>query len=243
MVQPVISTKLARIPAILVGIRFAIAPLLLVDALDRQVGLGFLILYTIAVLSDIFDGVLARKLKVSTPQLRRADSWADLCLYCCIAIGGWSIYPEVITDFRVPLAGAIAAQLLLFAICLIKFGKLPSFHTYTAKIWGLGLFLSTLGLFGFGYTKTLWLAIVLCLLNSFEEIILTLLLPRWQCDVPSLLHVIRWRQAAGNAAASNSSSLSSRDTVKTGTIVNGRRPPTSPAVGAASARESRSNFT
>ena len=70
--------KRATIPWMLVGLRFAIAPLLLVDALDGSAGSGFLGGYIIAVLSDIFDGILARRLGVSTVAVRQADSWAGI---------------------------------------------------------------------------------------------------------------------------------------------------------------------
>jgi phosphatidylglycerophosphate synthase len=186
--------KLTNIPSILVGLRLAIAPLLLFDALDRHTSLWFIIGYIIAVCSDIFDGIIARRLGVSTPQLRQADSWADICLYLCIAVATWLVHPQVILDFQVPLSIAIAAQLTLFAISLIKFRKFPSFHTYTAKIWGLSLLVATVGLFGFNDDRPLWLAIALCLINSIEEVIMTLILPEWQCDVLSIFHAIDLRR-------------------------------------------------
>lgn len=186
--------KPTQIPSALVGLRFAIGPLLLLDALDHQTGVSFVIGYSIAVLSDIFDGIIARKLDVSTAQLRQADSWADLCLYLCIAASTWLVFPQVILNFSTPLLIAIAAQLTLFTISLIKFRKMPSFHTYTAKIWGLTLLAATIGLFGFHYDRLLWLAILLCLINSIEEIVMTLVLPEWQCDVLSLFHALSLRQ-------------------------------------------------
>jgi CDP-diacylglycerol--glycerol-3-phosphate 3-phosphatidyltransferase len=86
------------------------------------------------------------------------------------------------------------AQFTLFTISLIKFKKFPSFHTYTAKIWGLTLLVATVGLFGFNYDRTLWFAIALCLINSIEEIVMTLLLSEWQCDVLSLFHAMSIRR-------------------------------------------------
>jgi phosphatidylglycerophosphate synthase len=186
--------KLSHLPSILVGMRFALAPLLVFDALDHRTSFWFIIGYVIAVLSDIFDGIIARRLKVSTAQLRQADSWADICLYVCVAISTWLVYPQVIQNFQVPLLSALAIQLTLFAISLIKFKKFPSFHTYTAKTWGLTLLFATIGLFGFGYANTLWLAIALCWLNSLEEIVMTLLLPTWQCDILSVFHAIDLRK-------------------------------------------------
>jgi CDP-diacylglycerol--glycerol-3-phosphate 3-phosphatidyltransferase len=52
---------------------------------------------------------------------------------------------------------------------------------------------ATVALFGFGYANTLWLAIALCLINSLEEIIMTLILPEWQCDVLSIFHAMNLR--------------------------------------------------
>lgn len=187
--------KLSHIPSLLVGMRFAIAPLLVLDALDHKTSSWFIIGYVIAVLSDIFDGIIARRLKVSTVQLRQADSWADICLYLSVAISAWLAYPQVIINFRLPLLSVIAIQLILFAISLIKFQKFPSFHTYTAKAWGLTLLVATVGLFGFSYANTLWLPIIFCWINSLEEIAMTLILPIWQCDVLSIFHAVDLRKA------------------------------------------------
>jgi len=189
-----LSILVRRIPSILVGIRFVIAPLLLLDALDHHSTNWFVIGYVIAIISDIFDGIIARRLGVSTIQLRQADSWADIWLFICLAMSTWLVYPQVLIDFQTPLLLALAAQLLLFTISLIKFRKFPSFHTYTAKVWGLLLLITTVSLFGFGYAKPLWLAIVLCWLNSLEEIVMTLILPEWKCDVLSIFHALNLRR-------------------------------------------------
>ncbi|MBD2462826.1 CDP-alcohol phosphatidyltransferase family protein [Oscillatoria sp. FACHB-1407] len=178
------------IPAGLVMLRFAIAPLLLWDASDRQVTGWFIAGYVIAVLSDIFDGIIARRLKVSTAQLRQADGWADVCLYTCVAASAWLVYPEVVIAFRLPLIALLVAQVTLYAFCVVKYGKAPSYHTYTAKAWGLGLFVAAIALFGFGQGVWLWLAIGLGLVNSIEEIIMTLVLPTWHHDVLSLKHAL-----------------------------------------------------
>jgi phosphatidylglycerophosphate synthase len=187
------ETMLTAIPSLLVGVRLAIAPLLLFDALDHHTGLAFVVGYILAILSDIFDGIIARRLGVSTAQLRQADSWADIFLFLCLAMSTWLVFPEVILRFRLPLLIAVAAQLSLFSLSLIKFKKFPSFHTYTAKLWGLTLLVAAIALFGFGNAQPLWLAIAFCWINSLEEIAMTLVLPEWQCDVLSLFHALNLR--------------------------------------------------
>jgi phosphatidylglycerophosphate synthase len=186
-------SHLVYVPSLLIALRFAIAPLLLFDALDRSISSWFIVGYVIAVISDIFDGIIARKLNISTVRLRQADSWADICLYTCVAVSTWLVHPQVLVDFQTPLLIAIAAQLTLFAISLSKFGKFPSFHTYTAKAWGLALLIATVSLFGFGYAAPLWLAIAFCLINTIEEIVMTLILPKWTHDLLSIFHALDLR--------------------------------------------------
>lgn len=187
--------NLTQLPRLLVGFRFLIAPLLLVDAVDHNTSIWFLVGYVLAILSDIFDGIIARRLGVSTPQLRQADSWADIWLFFCLALStGW-VYPDVLHQLRIPLLIAVGAQFSLFGTSLIKFRKFPSFHTYTAKAWGITLLVATLSLFGWGDPRALWVAIAACLINSLEEIVMTLILPEWHCDVLSFFHALKLRRS------------------------------------------------
>lgn len=181
--------RLNHIPIGLVMLRLAIAPLLLFDAWDHHASPFFLAAYIIAILSDISDGIIARRLGVSTPGLRQADSWADVTLFGCLALSTRWVYPEVLVTFQIPLAIALLGQFSLYLLCFMKFGKAPSFHTYTAKAWGLALLVAVIALYGWQASQPLWGAIVLCWLNSLEEIVIALKLPTWQCDVLSLWHI------------------------------------------------------
>ena len=185
------------IPQLLIGLRFLIAPLLLVDAMDNHITPWFLVGFCVAFLSDIFDGIIARRLEVSNTQLRKADSWADICLYCCIAWSAVHLYANCLVPFQIPLLTFFGAQLVLFTLNLIKYGKLPCYHSYSAKMWGIMLFMATIALFGFGQTGIfLWLAIAFGWINTLEEILITLVLPLWTYDVPSLFHALQKSQAS-----------------------------------------------
>ncbi|MFH7030161.1 MAG: CDP-alcohol phosphatidyltransferase family protein [Heteroscytonema crispum UTEX LB 1556] len=133
---------LKLIPSGLVFIRFLISPFLLWDALDGKTSIWFLVGFVVAFLSDIFDGIIARRLGVSTAKLRQADSWADVCLFSCIFISAWIVHTEQIIAFRVPLLMVVFAQLIWWIVNLIKFGKPASYHTYSAKFWGITLFIA-----------------------------------------------------------------------------------------------------
>lgn len=112
---------LEKLPAALVALRFGLALLLMIDSLNHQTSLGFVVAYGVAIASDILDGIVARRLGVSTPALRQADSWADRALFLAVAVSVWRVFPQVIVDFKTPLLITLGAQLTLFTISLVKF--------------------------------------------------------------------------------------------------------------------------
>ena len=186
--------NLTFIPSGLVPLRFLIAPFLLWDALDGETSVWFLVAFITAFLSDIFDGIIARRLGVSTPQLRQADSWADVCLYLCIAASTYLAHSQIIITYRLPLLTVIIAQIIWWIVNLIKYGKPASYHTYSAKLWGITLFIATITLFGFNYAQiALWLTCIIGTLHTIEEIVMTLILPEWKNDVLSIFHALKLR--------------------------------------------------
>ncbi|MBD2293235.1 CDP-alcohol phosphatidyltransferase family protein [Anabaena sphaerica FACHB-251] len=183
------------IPTLLVIYRFAVAPFLLWDALDGTTTIWFLIGFITAFVGDIFDGIIARRLGVSTAELRQADSWADVCLFSCVFISAWLVHPEVLISYRLPLLTVVFAQLIWWIVNLIKYGKPASYHTYSAKFWGITLFIAIVSLFGFNYAGTaLWLTCVAGFIHTVEEIAMTLILPVWTHDVLSIFHALKIRQ-------------------------------------------------
>ncbi|BBD62419.1 CDP-alcohol phosphatidyltransferase [Nostoc sp. HK-01] len=187
--------NLTLIPSGLVLFRFLIAPFLLWDAWDGDTSIWFLVGFTAAFLSDIFDGIIARRLGVSNAKLRQADSWADTCLFSCIFLSAWLGYRDILITYRLPLLMVIFAQVVWWIVNLIKYGKPASYHTYSAKFWGITLFIAIVALFAFNYAGiTLWLTCIAGTIYSIEEIAMTLILPVWTHDVLSIFHALKIRQ-------------------------------------------------
>ncbi|BAY18930.1 CDP-alcohol phosphatidyltransferase [Anabaenopsis circularis NIES-21] len=187
--------NLTLIPSGLVLFRFLIAPFLLWDAWDGDTSILFLVGFTAAFLSDIFDGIIARRLGVSNAKLRQADSWADTCLFSCIFLSAWLGYRDILIAYRLPLLMVIFAQIVWWIVNLIKYGKPASYHTYSAKFWGITLFIAIVALFGFNYADiTLWLTCIAGTIYSIEEVAMTLILPVWTHDVLSIFHALKIRQ-------------------------------------------------
>jgi phosphatidylglycerophosphate synthase len=191
------------VPTSLVVFRFLISPFLLWDAWDGKTSIWFIIGFVAAFISDIFDGIIARRLGVSTANLRQADSWADVCLFSCVFISAWLVYPKVLIAYRLPLLSVVFVQLIWWIINLVKYGKPASYHTYSAKFWGLTLFIAIVSLFGFNYAGlALWLTCIAGVVHTIEEIAMTLILPVWTHDVLSIFHALKIRHKFQNIATS-----------------------------------------
>jgi CDP-diacylglycerol--glycerol-3-phosphate 3-phosphatidyltransferase len=190
------SAVIQFLPAALIILRFFMGPLLLLNAIDGKADAWFIVGFVVAFLSDIFDGVIARRLGVSTASLRRADSWADVCLYICVGVSAFLVHPDVVIAFSDPLNAVVGIQLIWWVVNLAKYGQPASYHTYSAKAWGVTLFVATIALFSFGYGGlTLSLAIAVGIIHTLEEIAMTLILPQWTHDVLSIVHALRLRQS------------------------------------------------
>lgn len=151
---------------------------------------------TAAFLSDIFDGIVARRIGVATERLRVADSWADGWFYVWVILSVCQTVPKIIHAFRVPLLAVIALQLFSYSIDLIKYRRIASFHAYTAKAWGISLFVATIALLGFHTGGVyLWAVIVMGILSNLDGLAIKTVLPEWRRDVPSIFHALKLRRA------------------------------------------------
>merc|ERR1711907_303363 len=151
--------------------------------------------YVAAIFSDIYDGVIARRIGMATESLRTADSTADQVLFLALAVSAWHLQRDVILGFQWPLIAAFVSQLALFATWLGIFGRMPCCHGYSAKVWGLAMLVAVVALFGFNYEPLLWAPIICCMLNAVDEIAIALILPEWDHDVKSVVHALRLRKA------------------------------------------------
>lgn len=112
--------------------------LLFLDAFSRP----FYIVYTIAGLSDVLDGWLARRLKVSSELGAKLDSIADLLFYSVMAI---KVLPILLQKLPAEIWIAVGIILVLrlcsYLVAAWKYKRFASLHTYMNKLTGAGVFL------------------------------------------------------------------------------------------------------
>lgn len=172
-----------QIPTLITLIRFPAAVGLMWDAKDGTASALFLPLFIIAGLSDALDGFLARKLKATSVSGALIDGYADIALYTACLISACLIYPDILKQYALELIGLIFIQLVSWGFSLIKFGKMTSYHTYSAKIWGIMAVLSFLVVFGFNSGIIFPFMILAGFICNTEEILMTNIMPYWKAGI------------------------------------------------------------
>jgi len=140
-----------------------------------------------ALLSDIFDGVLARRWGSDSPGVRLFDSMADTVFYLCAALALWLTRPEVLRHNWRLLGAVLLLEAARFAFDFAKFGKASSYHSYLAKTWGLAMAVAVTAAFSTGRANGLLpLALGLGVLCNLEGLAMSAVLPIWRHDVKGL---------------------------------------------------------
>jgi phosphatidylglycerophosphate synthase len=140
-----------------------------------------------ALLSDIYDGVLARRWGGETPALRLWDSVADTIFYLGVVAALWLREPEVLRGNWKLFGVLFVLEGLRYVFDFWKFGKAASYHSYMAKAWGLLIAVAVVGVFSFDGLR--WLIVVALVWGigvNVEGLAMSLMLPRWKNDVKTL---------------------------------------------------------
>lgn len=180
-----------HIPWILAVGRALLAPVMLLGARSGWNGLVMAGMIVAALLSDIFDGVLARRWKCDTARLRLFDTMADTVFYLGVLIALWSARPALWASVQAGILALLIAEAANHGLALARFGKPPSYHSYLAKAWGLVLAATMMTAFAGGPAH--WMAhwmmvasIAVGIACNVQGMAMTLILPEWRRDIRSI---------------------------------------------------------
>jgi len=147
------------------------------------------ILFSLGLLSDILDGIIARRLHVATQKLRRLDSLVDQLFFLLVALALFSRWPAFFVHNAAKLIILVSAEGAAYFLCFLKFRREVATHALASKIWALVLFATLFQLLLTGNSTVLFtICFYLGLLTRLEIIGIILLLRRWAHDVPSIYH-------------------------------------------------------
>jgi CDP-diacylglycerol--glycerol-3-phosphate 3-phosphatidyltransferase len=167
-------------------------PIVIAAALTNQSRLIFASLLVAAMLSDIFDGVLARRFGVARPWLRRFDSATDIVYYLCVFIATWFVARETIIKSVLPFCLLALSEIAVLLFSFLRFGAMPATHTYLAKAYGLIIFVAFFAVLTFGFGAwVFWLLTVIGLAANLEIFLILALSTRAPVDVLSIVDLKR----------------------------------------------------
>jgi CDP-diacylglycerol--glycerol-3-phosphate 3-phosphatidyltransferase len=182
---------LRHLPNALSLARLLAAPVLVGLALAHHEQ-AFTILLIAALITDVLDGWIARRFQAQSPLGAMLDSAGDVTTLLAAAIGIAVFQPDVWREHIVAIGLVLGGWLVECALAVIRYGRLSSFHTYASKAAGYALGFFVAVLFAIGFLPSLfYIAVVLSLVSTFEELLLLWRLPTWRADVRGLWWVSR----------------------------------------------------
>lgn len=173
------------IPNVICLLRIA-GTLALVGLAIVQEPFWFVRLYVVLGISDLVDGPLARRFGQSSDVGAVLDSVADVLLSGCLVIGAAILCWAVVKGELAIIVTAVTSWLVATGLCFWKFRRIPSFHTYSAKLTHLLVAIAGVSLVLGWSVWPLRVASLAVVATNVESIAITASLEKWRSDVPSI---------------------------------------------------------
>jgi hypothetical protein len=184
-----------HIPWAMAAARAALGPVLIAGAACSWNGFALAGMIVGALVSDIYDGVLARRWRCDTAGVRLSDSMADTVFYLCTAVALWVSQPQLWRSYGGLLVALLVLEAVRFGFDFAKFGRPASYHSYLAKLWGLVMAIAVIGVFALHRANVLVpAALVLGILCDLEGVAMSLVMPVWRKDIKTVREAWRLRR-------------------------------------------------
>lgn len=157
-----------NIPNILSILRIILTIPLLYSAITNEKIL-FLIIFIIGGLTDILDGAIARKFKITSAFGSKLDSIADYIFYPIGLASLFFLTPEIILENKILMitTGILALMLIIIKILSKKF---ITPHHYLSKIAAISVYILIVFTIIFGYNQIItFILIAIVILGLFKN--------------------------------------------------------------------------
>lgn len=186
-----------KIPELLVYSRLIMAWIMVFIALMKTENASMIIsilLFT-GLLTDVFDGIIARYLKVSTMHLRQMDTQIDRVFWLSALFSLMMLHPDFFLDHILQISIVLFLELAVWLIGRIKFRNNISFHAILSKFWAITLLITFIdalpdGQAAVSFAVTFWYGLI----AQLDVMLIIFILPKFQCDIPSAWHAFRIRK-------------------------------------------------
>jgi len=186
-----------RIPIALIYSRLLIGFIVILLSFSHVKHYSFLAitLLSIGLLTDVFDGIIARQLNISSEKLRRLDSCIDQVFFISVAVATYIQCPDFFKANLVKLIVLGAFEASTYVLSYIKFRKEIATHSIGAKIWTLTIFATLVEIIVHCESMILFeFCFWIGLASRIEILAIVFILKKWTNDVPTIYHAIKLRQ-------------------------------------------------
>lgn len=145
----------------------------------------FLILYFLCGISDVLDGMIARKMNLTSKTGQVLDSIADFFMFTVLLI-------IFMFNFKLPLwiiywiVIIFTIRLLSLFVGLMRYKQLAFLHTYANKLTGIALFCFPFLYTGLGIYTTTILLCFMASISAIEELIINIISKKLCRDIKSI---------------------------------------------------------
>jgi len=149
---------------------------------------AFYILYTLAGVTDMLDGPVARRTNTVSRQGAVLDSIADAVFLAAALIALFPVLKERCPNWGVwPVLAAAALRCGAYGVGLFKYRRFAAYHTRLNKLTGAALFCAPYLLPFWENTEGLWAALcAAACVSAGEELLIQLLSKRYDPDTQSV---------------------------------------------------------
>ena len=184
-----------QIPKALIYSRLFLGIGILVSSIFQISNSLSIVLFITGMLTDVFDGIVARQLNMSTRYLRRLDSTIDQFFFLFVTLAIFIQSPQFFYQNEMKIIILISTEFIAYVICFVKFKKEIATHSILSKGWALILFATLLQVM---ITKNSTILFEFCfyigIVTRVEIIVIVLLLRTWLNDVPGIYQAVLLRQ-------------------------------------------------
>ncbi|MGZ3945895.1 MAG: CDP-alcohol phosphatidyltransferase family protein [Mucilaginibacter sp.] len=167
--------------------RMLVAPVLVYLIVAHRFDI-FKWLLLLSFFTDAIDGYLARMYKITSAFGSRIDSIADDLTIIAAIVGIYVWHPTFILYEIVPVSILLILYLVQNTLALIRYKRLTSFHTYSAKIAAIlqGIFMIAYFFLPYPIYWLFYLVVIFTVFDLVEEIVLILSLRIYRTNVRGL---------------------------------------------------------
>jgi len=186
-----------NIPLALIYLRLLIGFAIILLSVFQVANYPFLAitLLSVGLLTDVFDGIIARRLNISSEKLRRLDSSVDQVFFISVAMATYIQCPDFFKTNLVKLIILVAFEVSTYLVSYLKFKREIATHSIGAKIWTLILFATLVEVMVHCQSVVLFeLCLWVGLVTRLEILAIVFTLKKWTNDVPTIYHAVQLRQ-------------------------------------------------